>query len=68
VIVTDNVPDFATLVAATVGRGEAHPGVVFAVRPAFDAVPGVAGRMTRAVDRLLRADERVRGSHFLQAR
>ena len=69
VIVTDNVPDFATLVAATVSRGEAHPGVVFAVRPAFDrAVPGVVGRMTRALDRLLRADERVRGSHFLQAR
>jgi ABC-type nitrate/sulfonate/bicarbonate transport system substrate-binding protein len=65
-IVTDNVPDFAALVADAGSRNELHPGVVFAVRPAFDrARPGVVGAMTRALDRLLRAKEPVRGAHFL---
>jgi uncharacterized protein DUF5615 len=69
VIVSDNVPDYATLVADAASRGAVHPGVVFAVRPAFDrAVPGVVGRMIRALDRLLRVDEPIRGSHFLRPR
>jgi hypothetical protein len=52
-IVTDNVPDFATLVADAAGRGEAHPGVIFAVRPAFDrANPRIVGRMVRALEAL----------------
>ena len=68
VIVTDNVPDFAVLVAEATSRGDDHPGVVLAVRPVFDrAVPGVVGRMTRALDRLLRADEPIRGARFLRA-
>ena len=66
-IVTDNVPDFAHLVAEAASRGEAHSGVVFAVRPAFDrARPGVTGAMTRALDHLLRAGEPIRGAHFLR--
>ena len=69
VIVTDNVPDFAILVADAASRGEDQPGVVFAVRPAFDrAQPDLVGRMTRALDRLLRRDEPVRGAHFLRPR
>lgn len=64
-IVTDNVPDFATLVADAASRGESHPGVVFAVRPAFDrARPTIVGEMVRALAVLARsADaERVAGS------
>jgi hypothetical protein len=50
VIVTDNVPDFAALVADAASRGEMHPGVVFAVRPAFDrGHPRITGRMVRAL-------------------
>lgn len=50
VIVTDNVGDFARLVAAAADRGEAHPGVVFAVRPVFDrARPGAIGAMVRSL-------------------
>jgi Domain of unknown function (DUF5615) len=67
VVVTDNVADFATLLAEAAGRGETHPGVVFALRPAFDrATPAVVGTMTRALGRLLRADEPIRGGHFLR--
>ena len=67
VVVTDNVPDFATLLADAASRGEAHSGVVFALRPAFDrSRPGVVGTMTRALGRLLRADEPIRGAHFLR--
>lgn len=50
VIVTDNVPDFVALVVEAASRGESHPGVVFAVRPAFDrSTPRVVGRMVRAL-------------------
>lgn len=50
VIVTDNVPDFAALLADASSRGDEHPGVVFAVRPAFDrGHPRVTGRMVRAL-------------------
>lgn len=49
-IVTDNVGDYARLVADAAGRGESHSGVVFAVRPAFDrAGPRVVGSMVRAL-------------------
>ena len=67
VVVTDTVADFATLLAEAAARGETHPGLVFALRPAFDrATPGVVGTMTRALGRLLRADEPIRGGHFLR--
>ena len=57
-IVTDNVPDFAALVADAASRGESHPGVVFAVRPAFDrAHPKIVGRMVRALAELAGSDE-----------
>ena len=57
-IVTDNVGDFARLVADAADRGESHPGVVFAVQPAFDrAQPGVVGAMVRALAALVRSDE-----------
>lgn len=50
VIVTDNVPDFAALVAEAASRGDSHPGVVFAVRPAFDrAHPRITAHMVRAL-------------------
>ena len=50
VIVTDNVPDFAALVAEAASRGERHPGVVFAIRPAFDrSGPRIVGRMVSAL-------------------
>lgn len=56
VIVTDNVGDFARLVAEAADRGEAHPGVVFAVQPAFDrAQPGVVGAMVRSLAALARS-------------
>jgi predicted nuclease of predicted toxin-antitoxin system len=71
VIVTDNVPDFATLVAEAASRGEEHPGVIFAVRPAFDrASPRIVGRMVRALEALA-ASEDVRvagGAMFLRRR
>lgn len=57
-IVTDNVGDFARLVADAADRGESHPGVVFAVRPAFDrARPGVVGAMVNALAVLARSPE-----------
>lgn len=57
-VVTDNVGDFSRLVALAAGRGDAHCGVVFAVRPAFDrAGPGVVGEMVRALVALARSDE-----------
>jgi len=57
-IVTDNVGDFSRLVADAAGRGKAHCGVVFALRPAFDrARPGVVGEMVRALAALARSTE-----------
>lgn len=57
-IVTDNVPDFAALVAEAASRGEAHPGVVFAVRPAFDrSHPRIIGRMVSALASLAGSDD-----------
>jgi predicted nuclease of predicted toxin-antitoxin system len=71
-IVTDNVPDFATLVADAASRGEEHPGVIFAVRPAFDrANPRVVGRMVRALEALVASEEASRvagGAVFLRRR
>lgn len=53
-IVTDNVRDFATLVAERASRAEPHCGVVFAVRPAFDrSHPGIVGNMTLALTSFL---------------
>jgi hypothetical protein len=53
-IVTDNVRDFMTIVAEQSGRPEPHPGVIFAVRPAFDrARPSLVGEMTRALETVL---------------
>jgi predicted nuclease of predicted toxin-antitoxin system len=53
-VVTDNVRDFATLVAERASRAEPHCGVVFAVRPAFDrSHPDIVGDMTRALTSLL---------------
>lgn len=58
VIVTDNVPDFAALLADAASRGEEHPGVVFAVRPAFDrGHPRITGRMVRALVALVSSCE-----------
>lgn len=53
-IVTDNVRDFAMLVAERASRAEPHCGVVFAVRPAFDrSHPAIVGDMTRVLTSLL---------------
>jgi len=61
-VVTDNVRDFATIVAERASRGEAHFGVVFALRPVFDrARPGIVGEMTRALETLLREREDDKG-------
>jgi hypothetical protein len=58
VIVTDNVGDFALLVADAAGRGDDHAGVIFAVGHAFDrARPGVVGAMVRALDALAKSPE-----------
>lgn len=58
VVVTDNVPDFAALLADAASRGEGHPGVVFAVRPAFDrGHPRITGRMVRALAALARSSD-----------
>ena len=55
-IVTDNVTDYSRLVADAAGRGESHPGVVFALRPAFDrARPRIVGEMVRALAALARS-------------
>lgn len=57
-IVTDNVGDFALLVAEAAGRGEQHAGVVFALGRAFDrARPGVVGAMVRALETLARSPQ-----------
>lgn len=70
-IVTDNVPDFATLVADAASRGETHPGVVFAVRPAFDrGHRRIVGRMVRALAALVDSDDASRvagGATFLRS-
>ena len=70
VIVTDNVSDFATLVAEATSRGETHPGVVFAVRPAFDrAHPRIVGDMVRALAAFVESGDRARaveGAVFLR--
>ena len=70
VIVTDNVPDFAALVADAASRGESHPGVVFAVRPAFDrSHPRIVGQMVRALAALAGSSDAGRvasGAVFLQ--
>ncbi len=69
-IVTDNLQDFARLVAEAAGRGEEHHGVVFAVRPTFDrARPGVVGEMVRALAALVGSEETARvagGAVFLR--
>jgi len=66
-IVTDNVADYAVLVADAASRGTSHPGVVFALRPSFDrSRPGVVGAMTRALGALLEADEAIHGARFLK--
>lgn len=57
-IVTDNVPDFAALVAEAASRGEPHPGVVFALRPSFDrAHPRIVSRMVRALAALAGSED-----------
>lgn len=67
-VVTDNVRDFAKIVAEHADRGEPHFGVIFALRPAFDrAQPGIVGAMTRALAALLeRADSLTSGVVFLR--
>ena len=69
-IVTDNVPDFATLAADAASRGEAHPGVIFAVRPAFDrGNPRIVGQMVRALRALVASEDADRitgGAVFLR--
>lgn len=69
-IVTDNVPDFATLVADAASRGEGHPGVIFAVRPAFDrGNPRIVGQMVRALGALVASEDASRvasGAVFLR--
>lgn len=69
-IVTDNVPDFAALVAEAASRGESHPGVVFAVRPAFDrGHPRIVGQMVRALAALAGSEDASRvagGAIFLR--
>lgn len=69
-IVTDNLPDFATLVADAASRGEKHPGVIFAVRPAFDrGHPRIVGRMVRALAALVESEDAGRlpgGAVFLR--
>ena len=69
VIVTDNVRDFAIILADYEARREPHCGLVFALRPRFDrSRRGVAGRMVRALEAFLRsqAAEPLRGAHFLR--
>jgi len=70
VIVTDNVPDFVVLVADAASRGERHPGVVFAVRPAFDrSHPRIVGQTVRALVALAGSRDAARvasGAVFLQ--
>ncbi|MDQ3122440.1 MAG: DUF5615 family PIN-like protein [Actinomycetota bacterium] len=57
VVVTENVRDFATLVAERASRAESHCGVVFAVRPAFvRSHPGIVESMTRVLTTLLSAE------------
>jgi hypothetical protein len=57
-IVTDNVGDFARLVADAADRGATHAGVVFALRPAFDrADPRVVGTTVRALAALAASPE-----------
>jgi hypothetical protein len=69
-VVTDNVGDFARLVADAADRGESHHGVVFALRPAFDrASPRVTGEMVRALAALAAsagAEQTAGGAVFLQ--
>ena len=69
-IVTDNVSDFAALVAEAASRGETHPGVVFALRPEFDrAHPRIVGQMVRALAALARSGDAKRaagGAVFLR--
>ena len=69
-IVTDNVQDYAHLVAEAAGRGETHYGVVFALRPSFDrARPRVVGDMVRALaafGELGDSSKVVAGAVFLQ--
>ena len=69
-IVTDNVPDFATLVADAASRGEKHAGVVFALRPTFDrAHPRIVGRMVGALAALVDSEDASRvagGAVFLR--
>jgi predicted nuclease of predicted toxin-antitoxin system len=71
VIVTDNVPDFAALVAEAASRNESHPGVVFAVRPAFDrSHPRIVGQMVRALAALAGSEDAsrvARGAIFLRS-
>lgn len=65
-VVTDNIRDFMAIVAERASRGEPHCGVVFALRPAFDrAQPGVVGKMTTALDALLRGVEEAAPSAVL---
>lgn len=57
-VVTDNVGDYAPLLADAAGRGETHCGVVFALRPGFDrASPRIIGGMVRALEALARSHE-----------
>ena len=68
VVVTDNVRDFAMLVAERASRAEPHCGVVFAVRPAFDrAHPGIVGSMTRALTTFLSGDPEPGAVVFLRS-
>jgi len=69
-VVTDNVRDYAALVADAASRAQSHPGVVFAVRPAFDrSRPRIVSEMVRALAALAESDEAARiagGAVFLR--
>jgi len=70
-IVTDNIADFSAVHAATQARGQAHPGIVFALRPQFDRSQArIVGTMVRSLERFMRS-QAARGSlanqvHYLQ--
>lgn len=66
-IVTENVKDFRTLATTAIRAGRDHPPLILTSSRAWPrANPGTIGRLIKALDALLTADDALEGERWLE--
>lgn len=66
-IVTEDVKDFRTLATTAIRAGRDHPPLILTSSKAWPrANPGTIGRLVKALDALLTADEAIEGERWLE--